>query len=863
MARSGCLRPPKKSNTKKRVPFLLSLSAEYSSNLQTTMSSKKKPVPSAAIQAKKEFAFKGKEGFLFSGLFFLIFCVVYNDFLFGNKLFLFTDIGSDTFNVFLPHYYHLADYWKEYGWPSWTFSEGMGQDLLPFSFGNPFHFLYAVAGREEIPGLLIYAEGIKMWLAGYFFFRFLKSANLGGLPSLMGALLISFSGFLVVGGTWYQFSYEAVYFSLLLWGLENLHRGKSWIILFLAFFLAALNQPFNLALCAGFALLYVGARSFLDPSSNTRSVVNKFAWTGLSLLLGTGLAFYFFLPNLLQMLQSPRGSGPESYFAILSSAPVFAFGEAAEYISLILRTFSSDLTGTGSEYKGWQNYLEAPMTYSGLLPFLLLPQIFWMSSGKIRNKIMLISGILLLPFVYPWFRYAFWLFSGDYYRIISLLLNTGIILSTAVIAKEILNKKSLNIILLFSSLGFLLLVLFFPMDEMKGIIKPTLRYEIAGFLAVYVLTLWWINQSAEKRNLVFVLIGITVLELSLFSSHSISGRKEWSSLQENSGKGFNDETQKAINYIKEKDVGFFRIQKDFSSGPAIHRSLNDAKAQGFFGTSSYNSFPHESYIRFFQKSNIIEEGDELAARWVPGLFNRVLLHNLTSSNYILTQKTNSYPRSMGYDSVGSTGNIHIWKNHFSLPLGFTYHAKMAESDYLKLSPTAKDKAMQLSAIVGDDFSDSEIKTLNFSDTSSLVSFQFLENANVALKKDTLALSEFSPDYMEGIVSAGSPGLLFLSIPFDKGWKCTLNDKAANIERINLGFQGIKIPAGEWKLKIWYERPYNKLTWIVMLGSLIILFAFLFIKPFSNLNPETISNAYSLKVIGLLFLRSLPFFQNKI
>ena len=47
----------------------------------------------------------------------------------------------------------------------------------------------------------------------------------------------------------------------------------------------------------------------------------------------------------------------------------------------ILRQFSNDMAGTGSHFLGWQNYLEAPSSYCGLICLLLTPQVFVAASA--------------------------------------------------------------------------------------------------------------------------------------------------------------------------------------------------------------------------------------------------------------------------------------------------------------------------------------------------------------------------------------------------------------------------------------------------------------------------------------------------
>src|SRR5262249_34863626 len=126
------------------------------------------------------------------------------------------------------------------------------------------------------------------------------------------------------------------------------------------------------------------------------------------------------LTSSLELLQSPRVGGEASLsYRLMHSSPL-APGDGNYYASLVLRGFGNDLLGTGSEFRGWQNYLEAPMHYCGLLTLLLAPQVWIHSTRTQRIVVGAAAGVLLISHLFPWFRYAFWLFTGDYFRTLSL-----------------------------------------------------------------------------------------------------------------------------------------------------------------------------------------------------------------------------------------------------------------------------------------------------------------------------------------------------------------------------------------------------------------------------------------------------------
>src|ERR1039457_6123977 len=59
----------------------------------------------------------------------LVGALIFREFLFGGKVLLYTDIGTDSMVVFYAEFVHLSNYIRSQGFPSWSFYTGMGQDL--------------------------------------------------------------------------------------------------------------------------------------------------------------------------------------------------------------------------------------------------------------------------------------------------------------------------------------------------------------------------------------------------------------------------------------------------------------------------------------------------------------------------------------------------------------------------------------------------------------------------------------------------------------------------------------------------------------------------------------------------------------
>jgi hypothetical protein len=87
-------------------------------------------------------------------------------------------------------------------------------------------------------------------------------------------------------------------------------------------------------------------------------------------------------------------------------------------------------------------------------------------------------------------------------------------------------------------------------------------------------------------------------------------------------------------------------------------------------------------------------------------------------------------------------------------------------------------------------------------------------------------------------------LVFFSIPYDEGWSATVNGVPCEIEKVNLGFMAVKVPAGTSDIRFNYQTPGLKLGLIitVIAAALFLLYMLVFLisnklRPAKNKYPE--------------------------
>ena len=406
--------------------------------------------------------------------------------------------------------------------------------------------------------------------------------------------------------------------------------------------------------------------------------------------------------------------------------------------------------------------------------------------------------------------------------------------------------KKVNLLVLLLTLAGLLGLLYYPYQNIDQILNKSLQGFATLMLVVYAMILLFFNYTSNKGILKVLLILVVCCELVYLNGKTVRTRDTISQSEWKQKTGYNDYSVEAAAYIKKTDPGFYRVSKDYSSGPAIHGSINDAKVHGYFGTSSYYSFNQKNYIRFLEETDLIKKGEEMQSRWAQGVTNRPLLQILSSVKYHFTRKSNSfYQQTMGYDSIGQFGDVKVLKNKYFLPLGCSYSAYISHSQFAKLSSLQKDfailKAIVAEEPVSEDFK--HLKEITAKDTSTNFTFVELSSMVTSLKKDSLTISHFSNNHIRGSIRLKEPEILFFSIPYDKGWSAVVDGKPTKPVLCNLGFTGIFLTAGEHQVQLDFELPNFGLS-LGLSGVGIFIYLILLILLNTNISEHLLKQSSS-------------------
>lgn len=748
--------------------------------------------------------------------------LIFRDFLFGGSALLYKDSGSDSVNDYYPWFIHLSQYVRSEGLPSWSFYVGMGQDIfffVSYLILEPASWL----PKELIAPALIYQHLAKVIITGLLFFRFLRLRRLNPIAALLGALLLSFSAYMCMGGCWYPLADDVLCFTALLVSVEEALENRRWFFLPLAVALVGVIDSFHLYLCALFLSLYVPAALFSRYGWQPRLLLRGCLLLAGAAALGVGLGAVITIPNLHTILNSPRGSGSTSFVSALRSLPIFGFEAPFHYVTAALRPFSNDMLGTADNFRGWGNYLEAPMTYCGLLCLVMVPQAFVGASRRDKIIYGLFLGGILLTTVFPWFRFLFWLFQGDYYRALSLFSILGLITLSMVAFSRYIDGR-LNLWLLAATAAVVVGTLYLPLGEVHAGMDSSLKRSATILLVLYTLLLAIGRIIRWPQVLALLMVVLVAGELVFFDRITVSRRNTVTKHELKERVGYNDDTIEALQDIRAADnSSFFRLTKIRSSAPGVLPGLNDAMAFGYYGTSSYSSFNNLNYINFLIAVNAIPPNSESDTRWSVGLLNDSILSLFAGEKYALVEDPRPFQRALQYEFVKRYEKDSLFRNARSLPLGLVFDRYLTQDAFLRLSAREKPVAL-LHAVV--------LPNKNEADKLGLVEANVLEideaarnfsltDIVAARRKTALELTSFSQTRIEGKVRLDRKSILVVQTPFDSGWRALQDGQAAPVLKVDVGLLGVALDAGEHKVELRYRTPFLGVALAVSLVSLVI------------------------------------------
>ncbi|MBP7643510.1 MAG: YfhO family protein [Saprospiraceae bacterium] len=729
---------------------------------------------------------------------------LFRNYIFGPHLFLFDDIGNDTLSVYYPRMLAYFHHIKE-GFPTtWSFHKVIGANSFNNNILDFTNWPGYLLDYKSQANYIVYRQFFRIVVSAIFIYHYFKLLPISATACSIGTILFTFCGYMTLTSSWYAHTEYMMNFAICLFGIEMLLQKNKWWPLSIGMVLIFSPKiVFFFEFCIIYYLLRV-----VSESDFTLATFKKHSVAVLkSGLLAILLLAPFLGSMIYEVIYSPRVGGDAGYNKELSSNPIFELGSSSEYWTAALRFFSNDFLGSGNKYTGYYNYLEGPNFYIGLITLLLFTQAFSFFSKK---KKIIFGSILLfwvLIVIFPFIRHAFYFFSGNYYKgAISIFLPFTFLYVAILSLDAILKEKRVNLLLLWGSFLALAVLLYFG-SSVNNQVSVSIAKISGIFLFLYTVIFTFLTTTKMVKGLGYALFALIFLELMYMGNITLNSRLDAAPKKTAFKKreGHNDYSREAIDYVKSLSKPFYRIEKAFGS---YKTGFNDASAQGYFSTKSYDSFNHNNYITFLKTYKLLQGDKEENTRWVMGLVSSFYVHPFFSTKYFFTTpSTDIYVSKAHYRPIKTLNGINIYENVSYIPFGIPIENYFTTAAFDKLRDETAIQMTLYENILVEDKDLPLVSQLKPAKSDAIPFPSMLPYLSEGLSKKAMKMESFTNNEIKGSIDIAKPSVVVFSMPFDVGWHAKIDGKSSPLIKVDAGLTGLPITTGKHKIELHFIPPF--------------------------------------------------------
>ena len=809
----------------------------------------------------------------------LIVYALFKVFPFGNNTVLVMDM-DDQYAEFFSYYHRVLT-----GQDSlvYSFTKEMGGNvfgLFTYYLSSPFSFLMLFFPQKATPVGIALMTLLKIGASGFTFAVFLrhvfKKTDLSVVLFSCCYALMSYSMFYSMCVMWLD---AVIWLPIVLLGIERVLCGKSPLVFILAFTLTLFSNYYTAYMTALFSVIYYiyryiarnGKKDLKDFSRKTLILVGS----GMVCLL---LSCVILLPTFLNMLGGKLSSS--SYVA-----PGFWNKNIFEIPRRLFMGQYDSITNSGS-----------PAIFCGMLCGIMAGVYFLSPKIKIRAKIaaLCVFAILLVSFFikeidmawhvfqYPnWFPYR--------YAYVFCFFAIYIAYTGFVKLRETSKVWVIAGVIVYAAL----LVAVWLFD--KEVIKNT-KWAILSLIlaAVYIAGILAVCFGKKKYMpyVCGVMIVLTCAELTINGFATMQGiDRQFGYTTYSEYSEAVDGIRETADYIKNMDDGFYRAEKTFL------RSDNDGMSFGLKGMTHYSSTYNKNVNTFTYRMGMRQEyicsryhGSTMLTDSLLGVKYIISKEKINDSYELLYKGSknlvyrNPYALEIGYavnESVTSelpnTGKALENENRFAFPLlgnwVFNNISKPTTTDGGKaleftawtsgmyyvdfdhnydgvptLTVNGTNRPYEYDTAIGKKvfylgkFNSGDQVKIGFTDAElsknasvAMIDMSALENSARNVRENrSFKVTDYGHTWLEGDITLGSGQVLFITIPYEKGWTAYVDGKKTEPIIAQSTFMAVHAEEGAHHVKLKYRAPGLGISLTISLITLGVLLAVVYRKELMNL-----------------------------
>ncbi len=708
----------------------------------------------------------------------------------------------------------------------WDWSTDLGANFFGsytyYTLGSPFFWFMTLFPASFSPYLMAPLLCVKFGLISLFAFTFIRRFVAKPHSALIGGLLFAFSSFNLYN-VFFQFQDAFMYFPLLLVGLEEfvVNKRRGLFALVVAANCLA-NYFFFIGECV-FLVVYFIIRCAMDK--RFRVSLKEFLQLAAESVIGVLIAGILFVPSIYQVLDVPRSTN------ILKNWNFLFYSNEQRY-GLLLESFffppevaarNNMFTEANAKWSSVALYLPL-FSMAGVIAFIKGAKKHWART--------LLFVCLFMAFI-PGLNAAFTLFNDNYYTRWFYMPELFCCLATVyTIEREEFDLRFGNKVCAGAVAVMSVLALLAPFTKkVKDVNGKETEVILPRFLVSMDLTVY---------------VQIFIAAASIVCLSIIIKTRKTSSAQ------FFTKTVTASVIAGSMILGYYFIGVGRLIGPELGRYNQMASAEfeiddpdfyrieGVNETNNFNMFTESSSLKSFTSIIPGSTFDLYKALGISRSVNSApdysyyAFRALTRVKYLMIPKDmNATKRSDALDDLeiyqyfDTQGEYDLYKTDYALPMGFAYDT------YFPLESVKganyADKLMVRSVFLTDEQIDKYGDILEKDNTDFVYSkSQFLLDAKNKIKNGVIQFS-VTKEGFTAKTRYQSEKLVCFSVPYCEGWSAEINGEPAEVDKINGGLCGIRVPEGLCEITFKYRTPgltlgiFCTIAGIVFLALYIVIF----------------------------------------
>ncbi|MBP1562839.1 MAG: YfhO family protein [Oscillospiraceae bacterium] len=702
----------------------------------------------------------------------------------------------------------------------WDWGTDLGANFVGsytyYTLGSPFFWFMTLFPADFAPYLMAPLLCVKFALISLFAFTYIRRFVTKPQSALIGGLLFAFSSFNLYN-VFFQFQDAFMYFPLMLIGLEEFVVNKRKGIFALTVAINCLaNYFFFIGECV-FLVIYFIIRTLMDKRFSVR--LSEFFLLAAESIIGVLIAGILFIPSIYQVLDVPRSTN------ILKNWNFLFFSNEQRYGLLIESFFFPPEVSARNNM-----FTEANAKWSSValyLPLFSMAGVIAFIKGAKKHWASVLLGVCLLMAFIPGLNAAFTMFNDNYYTRWFYMPELICCLATAyALEREDFdfnfgNKICAGVVSVMS-----VLALFAPFTKK---VKDTNGKETEVIVP---------RLLAKMDATVYIQIFIAVV--SMICLYFVIRTRKTSS------KKFFTNTVLASVIAASMVLGFYFIGVGRLIGPKLGRfnqvvsaefQIDDPdfyRIEGVDETNNFNMFCESSSLKSFTSIIPGSTFDLYDALGLKRTVNSAPEYSNYAFRAMARVKYLMIPRDMDntkradaiedleiYEYFDTQGDYDIYKTDYALPMGFAYDTYFPMKSVK--GATYADKLMVRSVFLTDEQIEKYGDILTKDKTDFVYSkSQFLIDAKEKIKNGVIQFS-VTKEGFTAKTRYNSEKLVCFSVPYCKGWSAQINGEPAEVDKINGGLCGIRVPEGLCEITFTYRTPGLNLGIICTVAG-ILLFA---------------------------------------